>query len=185
VPDRHAVRTVIGGQRGVGSPCAPPGGDPGRRGAAAPRPRRPCGRGRRRASTAMVATGSGASVTLRPRPTTTTGPARHLREDARSFPVPTRTSLGHFRAAAHLRPRRPRHHRDTGEQRQPAPRLAGHRRSTPIPTDSATCDAGGVDQVLPCLPRLPSAIRRSAPRRRRPHLRRPAPTGRRWWTPSR
>ena len=72
------------------------------------------------------------------------------------------------------------------EQAAASPTCRWARPSTPTPADKVICDRGGVDQLRPCLPR-PAVCdaRRSAPRRRCPHLRRPARAGRRWWSPSR
>ena len=101
-----------------------------------------------------------------------------------SFPVPTRTSLGHFRPAVTPVTSATASTTATPVSSGSQPHASLGTAPTPTPTDSAICDRGGVDQLRPCLPRPAVWTRRSAPRRRCPHLRRPAPAGRRWWSRS-
>ena len=160
VADRHAARPVVGGQRRVGARsrsascrCGSPGAEA---------PRRPASVRSvavHRASTARWRPGSGASsaviVTFRPRPTTTTGSgaATSARMPA-SFPLPTRTSLGHFRPARHagdLGDARPPPRPRSAAAASPTSRWARRRRRHRPTARSAT--AAGVDQLRPCLPR--------------------------------
>ena len=109
---------------------------------------------------------------------------RPLRRECHPFPSPRSTLLGQFRSAASPVTSPSASTTATPVSSSSQPHASPDTAPKPTVTDSAICDRGWTDQLLPCGRSPRSGIRRAVPHRRCPRPRRHGPAGRRWWSPS-